>query len=73
MAGAFGGKQAPPFGGKTGSAPAKAKARTAPPGKPPFGKAKGSGGLAQPKAPGPKAKKPPITGPMSGMRGGLGF
>lgn len=38
-------------------------------GKPPFGGPKGKGGLAQPKPAGPAAKKPPISGPMSGLRG----
>jgi len=38
-------------------------------GPPPYGGAKGSGSIPQPKPAGPKAHKAPITGPMQGLRG----
>lgn len=62
----------PPGVKSSGPAPAKAKSRgkaALAVGPPPFGGPKGKGGLAAPKPAGPPAKKPPITGPMSGYRG----
>lgn len=38
-------------------------------GKPPYGGPKGVGKVPVPKVAGPPAKPPPITGPMSGLRG----
>jgi hypothetical protein len=52
----------------SGPAPAKARNRTPPPGKPPFGGPKGKGGIPTPKT-GGSSKKAPLTGPMSGLRG----
>jgi hypothetical protein len=58
--------------GFTRSAPAAARNRgksALAKGPPPYGGPKGKGGLATPRAPGAKAAKPPITGPMQGLRG----